>query len=841
VVFLTAGLLAAILVAGTLFLSFRSMNRPFPGFFLQANRTVGPISVPEWSGREAGLRFLDRIVAFQGEPVRDPRLVYEAVRSYPAQSSFTYIVDRAGVRFTVSVPSMNFTFRDWMLSFGIYLLVGVGFLAIGFAPYYFGSPSPSATVLFFMTSAIFVWFASTFDFMTTQILPVEVRVFAMTLTPSLGIHLALLLTQRKERRNRQRLYVSLIYGTSVVLGVYYALTFHASDQVWHGAVQLAYLYGCLAAVMFLGFLCAALRRPDSQLERSRLRIVLVGAILGFFLPTLGTVLVSSFHWDIPYNFLLIPTVFFPLSVAYALVKYDLFEIDVLLKVSLTRLALTGALLLIYVVTASFLSFSLGVYGTDALAPLLFSILVAVVFNPMMRSTEALVNRYLDRKEYDPKQLQSEVSTLFRSLARPQVVAEKYLEKITGRIGIDSALLLIPALESGHVALSGRAGTAAIEELPSTFHARWLQHFRQHRRGMTKDEAETDPSHEENRRSLLVIFEELQAELLIPVVFEDELVGLVALGKKQSGRGYNANDFELLCNLTDQLAVALENGLLFEESEKAKERYRSLFDEAQALNLKLLDMDRVKRHFIANISHELRTPISTILGYAEILQNIGVTKDTHWVLERLVTNGQELSQLMDSLLDFSGVEAGATTTTVQEVRLEGLLASMETVARRLIRERPIRFRHALEPTLKGLETDAKKLQQILIQLVTNAVKFTENGEIAIEIRPALDKGEAAIEIAVSDTGIGIREQDRDVIFEEFRQLDGSSTRRYGGTGVGLSLCRKLAESLGGRIEVASAVGCGSTFAVILPQHPPGPLRMGQRGGAGFWAESAAKQA
>ena len=839
--FLTAGLLALMLVAGTLFLSFRTINRPFPGFFLQANHSVGPISVPEWSGREAGLRFLDRIVAFQGEPVRDPHRVYEVVRSHPANSSFVYVVDRGGARFTVSVPSMNFTFRDWMLSFGIYLLVGVGFLAIGFAPYCVGSPSPAATVLFLMTSAIFVWFATTFDFMTTQILPIEIRVLAMTLTPSLGIHLALLLTQRKERRSRQRLYVALIYVTSALLAVYYALTFDASDQVWHGAVRLAYLYGCLAAVTFLGFLAAALRRPVSQLERSRLRIVLVGAIFGFFLPTLGTVLVSSFHWDIPYNFLLIPTVFFPLSVAIALVKYDLFEIDVLLKASLTRIALTGALLLIYVVIASFLSFSLGVYETDALAPLLFSILVALVFNPMMRSTEALVNRYLDRKEYDPKQLQSEVSALFRSLARPQAVAQKYLEKITGRIGIDPALLLIPSLDSGYVALRGRAGTAAIQELPATFHMRWLQHFRQHRKAITKDEAETDPSHEENRRSLLVMFQELQAELLIPVVFEDDVVGLVALGKKQSGRGYNANDFELLCNLTDQLAVALENGLLFEESQKAQEKYRKLFDEAQALNLKLLDMDRVKRHFVANISHELRTPISTILGYAEILQNVGVTKDTHWVLERLVTNGQELSQLMDSLLDFSGVEAGAITTTVQEVSLEGLLASMETVARRLIRERPIRFRHALEPPLKGLETDAKKLQQILIQLVTNAVKFTENGEIAIEARPVLDKGEAAIEIAVSDTGIGIREQDREVIFEEFRQLDGSSTRRYGGTGVGLSLCRKLAESLGGRIELASEVGCGSTFSVVLPRRPPDTLVVMQSGGAASWRESATKQA
>ena len=667
-----------------------------------------------------------------------------------------------------------------------------------------------------MTSAIFVWFATTFDFMATQILPPEIRVLAMTLTPSLGIHLALLLTQGSDTRRKRRLHVFLIYGVSGVLALLYAFTFRSSAVAWSTAAQLAYLYGCLAAIMFLGLLWTALKRPGSHLERSRLRVVLVGAILGFFLPTLGTVLVSSLGWEIPYNFILIPAVFFPLSVAYALVKYNLFEIDVLLKVGLTRGALTGALLLIYVVIASLLSLSVGVYEKDPLAPFLFSILVAVVFNPMLRSTEGLVTRYLDRKEYDPKQLQAEVSMVLRSLGRPQVLAEKYLQKVASHIGIDPAFLLFPSAEGGFVGLGCRSGTTTIEEFSSIFHSEWLAHFRLHRKGISRDEAAADPAYEEKRASLLAIFAKLNAELMIPVIFEEELIGLVSLGRKRSGKGYSADDFELLCRLTDQLALALENGMLFEESEKAKEKYQALYDEAGALNRRLIEMDRLKKHFVANVSHELRTPISTIIGYAEILQNLGVTKDSRWVLERLVTNGQELAHLMDSLLDFSRMEAGTVATTYQGVNLGDLTASLETVALRLIRERPIRFRKSVEPAAQWIETDAKKLQQILMQLLTNAVKFTEQGEIAIEARPAPDHGEAAIEIAVVDTGIGISQEDQEVIFEEFRQLDGSSTRRYGGTGVGLSLCRKLIESLGGKIEVESAVGYGSTFSLVLPQ-------------------------
>ncbi|TAK09135.1 hybrid sensor histidine kinase/response regulator, partial [bacterium] len=128
---------------------------------------------------------------------------------------------------------------------------------------------------------------------------------------------------------------------------------------------------------------------------------------------------------------------------------------------------------------------------------------------------------------------------------------------------------------------------------------------------------------------------------------------------------------------------------------------------------------------------------------------------------------------------------------------------------------------VEPLVDVIETDPKKLQQILMQLLTNALKFTERGEIALAIKSRFEQGGAFVEICVSDTGIGISQRDQEVIFEEFRQLDGSSTRQYGGTGLGLGLCRKLARSLGGRIEVESEVGRGSIFSLTLPVRRSSP--------------------
>ncbi|MEK6601945.1 MAG: ATP-binding protein [Candidatus Binatota bacterium] len=816
------GFLAFLVVAGTLILSFQWINKPFPGFFLYGNLAVGPDSLPHWSGSREGLRFLDRIVAVEGEALIHPRDLYDLVRRAPPATPFHYRIERSGKQFEIEIPSMQLSFHDWLLSFGIYLLAGMGFLAIGSAPFYFRSAAPAATPLFFMVSAIFLWFTSTFDFMATQLLPKEARILAFTMTPSAGIHLGLLLTRREGGRRRQLPYLLIIYGISVLLGLFYSSAFYSNPAVWHWVLRFSYGYSCLGAVVFLGLVWAELGKPISDLERLRLRVVFFGAILGFFLPTLGTVLVSSFYWEIPYNLLLIPAVFFPLSVAYALLKYNLFDLDAVLKVGLTRGALTGALLLIYILIVFLSSPFVGIYEKDPLVPLFFAILVVIAFNPLLRWIEGVVDRYFFPKEYDPIQLQDEASLLLRSLSRPQAIAEKYLRLLTAQIGIETAAIFSRSREQGnYLTLSLEGEMEGANELARHLHSTWSRHFGTDKKGVSKDEVEADPACREGRDEFLGLFSELRSELLISMTLEERLVGFLVMGKKRSGRGYSSDDFKLLCILAGQLALSLENGILYEESEKNQENYRLLYDQSQALNKKLVEVDRLKKQFVANISHELRTPISTVLGYSEVLLDANFTGDRRAILERVVTNGQALSHLMDSLLDFSRVETGSVTASLQEVSIREVLQSLEIMTRRLIKGRPIRFRVQIEPPLEVIETDAKKLQQILMHLLTNALKFTEKGEIALEMGSRFEYGSAFVEISVSDTGIGISKSDQEIIFEEFRQRDGSSTRQYGGTGLGLGLCRKLAQSLGGRIEVASEVGQGSVFSLMLPARGPQP--------------------
>jgi signal transduction histidine kinase len=406
-------------------------------------------------------------------------------------------------------------------------------------------------------------------------------------------------------------------------------------------------------------------------------------------------------------------------------------------------------------------------------------------------------------------VQQEISLFLRSLADPAALAGGFLQRISQRIGISFAALAYRPENAKEyfIAAAGAIGSGGgpSGESASALATMWEEDSY---RGIFRDEVTANPRYKTNRDRLLRVFEDWRAELILPLVFEREVRGFVSLGAKRAAREYSAEDLRLLGTLADQLALSLENGKLYEETVKA-------YDEAAALNQRLIEMDRVKKQFVANICHELRTPVSTIIGFGEILRDENFKGDQRTILDRLVNNSQELSQLMDNLMNFSRMEADPAAAQFESIKLKEILTGLGMMARRLIRERPIEFRLRVETPIDAIESDPQKLQQILVHLLTNAVKFTEKGNIDLTLRAVEEYGGKCIEIAVADTGIGVKREDQELIFEDFRQLDGSSSRAYGGTGLGLGLCRRLAAALGGTIRVSSEVGVGSVFRLILP--------------------------
>jgi len=218
-----------------------------------------------------------------------------------------------------------------------------------------------------------------------------------------------------------------------------------------------------------------------------------------------------------------------------------------------------------------------------------------------------------------------------------------------------------------------------------------------------------------------------------------------------------------------------------------------------------------------MSHEFRTPLNAILGYTSMLL-AGVSGELRPAqkqkLQRVDSNGKRLLSIVNDILDLSRIEAGNLPVTLEEFELRPLIDELLADVEPHSRKAQLQMVAELPPGPLPLLADRLKVKQILLNLLTNAIKFTPQGSVTISLEAAEDPRE--VRISVADTGIGVAVEDQEKIFEDFRQVDNSVTREYGGAGLGLSICRRLANLLDGRIELSSEVGRGSTFSLVIPR-------------------------
>jgi signal transduction histidine kinase len=291
----------------------------------------------------------------------------------------------------------------------------------------------------------------------------------------------------------------------------------------------------------------------------------------------------------------------------------------------------------------------------------------------------------------------------------------------------------------------------------------------------------------------------RAVLIVPLLGRDRIVGALVVRRKQPGE-FSQSTIDLLETFADQSVLAIQNARLFREIE----------EKGRELEL----ASKHKSQFLANMSHELRTPLNAILGYTElILDSIygEPSEKMRTVLERLQSNGRHLLGLINDVLDLSKIEAGQLTLSLADYSLGDVVHGVVSAVEPLAAEKRLAFKAEVAPDLPRGRGDERRLSQVLLNLVGNAIKFTDKGEVAI--KAAIADGTFAV--AVCDTGPGIPPTDQAKIFEEFQQADSSITRKKGGTGLGLSIAKRIIEMHGGRIWVESEPGKGSTFYFTLP--------------------------
>jgi signal transduction histidine kinase len=286
---------------------------------------------------------------------------------------------------------------------------------------------------------------------------------------------------------------------------------------------------------------------------------------------------------------------------------------------------------------------------------------------------------------------------------------------------------------------------------------------------------------------------------VPLLREGNPIGVLILCRTTI-RPFADKQTELASTFADQAVIAIENVRLFEEIQEKSRQVE--------------EASKHKSQFLANMSHELRTPLNAILGYTELVLD-GIYGEApekmRSVLERIQTNGKHLLGLINDVLDLSKIEAGQLVLSLNDYSVKDMMGGVYVAVEPLAGNKKLNFKLEVPPDLPAAHGDERRLSQVLLNLVGNAIKFTDTGEVAMKAAAA----NGSYTVAVTDTGPGIAEADQAKIFEEFQQSESTHTKAKGGTGLGLAIAKRIVEMHGGRLWVESKLGSGSTFFFTVP--------------------------
>ena len=397
---------------------------------------------------------------------------------------------------------------------------------------------------------------------------------------------------------------------------------------------------------------------------------------------------------------------------------------------------------------------------------------------------------------------SEVSQAINSTLDLQTVLETIVAKAAHLSGTQAGAIYV---RDEHEEFQLRATYGMSEEMIAT--------IRDMRVGISEAVGQLTEEHEPNQTADLrdlprtpvnetILRAGYRARLLVPLVRSGEVMGALVVRRKTSGE-FAASTIELLKTFAAQSVLAIQNARLFREIE----------DKSRQLQL----ASENKSQFVSSMSHELRTPLNAIIGLSEMMVTNAArfgTENAMEPLQRVNRAGTHLLGLINQVLDLSKIEAGKLELNPQTVQLAPLIDEVVGTARQLAEQNKNRLIVEAQENLGTITVDPMRLRQILLNLLSNACKFTKQGEVKLRAR-RVHNGRDWIEIAVTDSGIGMTPEQQAKLFQEFTQADATTAQRFGGTGLGLAITRKLARMMGGDVTVASEPGKGSVFTVRLP--------------------------
>ena len=821
--------------------SLKRVGAPFPGFFVMTNRVIASVSLPHWPITEQAPIYQHAVVAVNGKQLATAEAIYALVQRSPAGTTFVYTLEKDGHRSQLRLPSVEFTLKDYGLIFVAYLGNGFAIALIGIGVWFVTAASAASLALLLvgLTGGLFALTGA--DLYFTQWFA-RLYVLAEAFLPAVILHLTLTFPQNRldQLRAAPPNLLGVLYGTALLVGVTFEVFLYtpAGFSFIHRACEIT---TGIAGLVFVGKAVWDYRSTDSHLIRQKIWIVLLGVLSGFGLPVIISFGSGLSGGDVAVNYMAFTVFLFPLSIGYAIVQHDLFEIDAALKKGVYYLALTVSLMLAYFLFLTGLNYTLRVLGLaeSSLFPLLFTLLVVIFLTPLKDALQRTIDRLFFRLKYNPKQVLSQTSAALASTLHLEDILVLIWQTMQHTLGVHQGGILLRHTSTHTYTPVFSCPENSLSALPVEHIL--IQAVNRKKQIVSQYDLPNPALFSASEARSPAEFTRLGAQLLVPLSFKDKLIGLIVLGPKESGTFFSVEDIDFLSTLANQSAVSITNALTYQEvqslntalEQKVAQRTQDLADANGQLSVSLAEREKAYQELqrsqaglvraerlaalgrlTAGIAHEMNTPLGASLTALKLMHDTVTTQQTAAELERLINSTQQwIKKAAAHIQSLRFHTRESRQGEEQPFSVLQVLEDTRLLLAHRLRVGQSELRIVCPTPAPIVYGDPSKFGQVLTNLIGNAIDAcNEANREDAEIQVVLTQQEAELTIQIHDQGCGIPAGDIEKIFDEF-----FSTKPLGeGTGLGLPITRDIITNFfGGTISVASIPGQGSTFTLQLP--------------------------
>jgi signal transduction histidine kinase len=783
------------------------------------------------AAQEIGLKVGDQLLEIDGREIKTLLQYREALNRHDAGTAVSVQVQRGERTLEMSVlvraQRLNMLFATFNLIAATFFLMG--------ALVAFRRLEDEAARLFFLTAlALGLYYALQNK---EAVGLVYVLIFVLTLAPGLTFHFFLTFPRERwlVRRGNPAWWCLLYLPGLILMGMtMYAFSesVAAGTGIWYSSryenlSNIAFAYLVVSAIFGLISVGYAYATTPHSIEKRQLQWIIWGlscAIVAGIVDIILTLLGQQ--GGLLSELVLVGMLPLPVGFAFAILRYRLLDIDLVVNRSVVYGTLTATLMALYLLLVSIVANAVGVAaGSESYTVVVFlsALLIGLLANPVRARLQSVIDQTFFRRQLDYRHALSEWSRELSTSIRFADLAPLLLHEVPRQLMIDRAWLLVlsedetclevmPTLDVIHDQAVGRpAGAQAHAGLPIAAQSAIAMELARPDRAwlLSNDEkeaaAELKGEGMAAARGVPPAWEEAGARVVLPLVSGGRLVGVYLLGCKLSGDVYQSQELDLLRTLANQAAIAIANARLYEE-------IRAF---SQELELKVRERTRELRDFVSAVYHELTAPITAIRGYVELLLT-GKGGSLQGKQERYLgivdRNVQRLMRLVSDLSDVSRIDDGRLTIHPQPIDLRLTVEETLNSLTGIIEEKGLQIAIILTPETTVVLGDPQRVVQILTNLVSNACYYTPAGG---QITISASRVDGSVEMRVRDTGIGITREEMAHIFDRFYRSGHPVVQEQPGTGLGLAITKSLIELHGGNLWVDSQVGEGSTFGFTLP--------------------------